>query len=78
MSTHASGSDTLVLKFVVLRFTLYRAIYECLETIGRTKDASQCFRQMVDKLVNIPDEQSEWVFGEWSCIRCIIDIIIVL
>ena len=62
--------DTLVLKFIVSRFTLYRAIYERLETIGRTTDASKCFRQMVDELVDVPDEQSEWVFGEWACIRC--------
>ena len=67
MSTR--GPDTLVLKFILSRFTLYRAIYERLETIGRPIDASKCFRQMVDELVeyeNAPDEQSEWVFGEWS------------
>ena len=64
MSTR--GSDALVLKFIVSRFTLYRAIYEGLETIGRPMDASKCFRQMVDELVNVRDEQSEWVFGEWS------------
>ena len=71
MSTRSS--DTLVLKFTVSIFTLYRAIYERLETIGCTIDASKCFRQMVDKLVeyeNAPDEQSEWVFGEWARIRC--------
>ena len=68
MSTR--GPDTLVLKFTVSRFTLYRAIYERLETIGGTMDASKCFRQMVDELVDVPDEQSEWVFGEWACIRC--------
>ena len=70
MSTR--GPDTLVLKFVISRFTLYRAVYEHLETIGRTMDASKCFRQMVDELVegeNAPDEQSKWVFGEWSCVR---------
>ena len=64
MSTR--GPDILVLKLVVSRFTLYRAIYERLETIGCTMDASKCFRQMVDELVNVRDEQSEWVFGEWS------------
>ena len=66
------GPDALVLKFIVSRFTLYRAIYEHLETIGCTMDASKCFRQMVDELVeyeNAPDEQSEWVFGEWYCLR---------
>ena len=71
VSTH--GPDTLVLKFVVSRFTLYWAIYEHLETIGCTMDASKCFRQMVDELVldeNALDEQFKWVFGEWSCIRC--------
>ena len=71
MSTR--GPDTLVFKFIVSRFTLYRAIYERLETIGRTMDASKCFRQMVDELVeyeNTPDKQSEWVFGEWFYIRC--------
>ena len=65
------GPDTLVLEFIVSRFTVYRAIYERLETIGCPMDASKCFRQMVDELVeDVPDEQSEWVFGEWSCIRC--------
>ena len=65
MSTR--GPDTLVLKFIVSRFTLYRAIYERLETIGCAIDASKCFRQMVDELVeheNEPDEQFEWVFCE--------------
>ena len=35
-------------------------------------DASKCFRQMVTELVEDEnaDEQSKWVFGEWSCIRC--------
>ena len=65
------GPDTLILKFIISRFTVYRAIYEHLKTIGRTMDGSKCFRQMVDELVNVPDEQSEWVFGEWSCIRCV-------
>ena len=67
------GPDTLILKFVVSRFTVYRAIYERLETIGRAIDASKCFRQMMDELVedeNAPDEQSKWVFGQWSSIRC--------
>ena len=65
------GAHALVLKLIVARFTLYRAIYERLEKIGRTMDASKCFRQMVDELVeDAPDEQSEWVFGEWSFIRC--------
>ena len=67
----AHGLDTLVLKFIISRFTLYRALYERLETIGCTMEASKCFRQMVHELVeDVPDEQSEWVFGEWSCIRC--------
>ena len=76
--------NTLVLKFIGSRFTLYRAIYERLETIGCTMDAGRCFRQMVDELVedgNTFDKQSEWVFGEWSCIKCnvcIIDMTIVL
>ena len=67
------GPDDLVLKFIVSRFTLYRAIYERLETIGCTMDAGKCFRQMVDELVeheNVPDDQSDWVFGEWYCLRC--------
>ena len=69
MSTR--GPDALVLKFIVSRFTLYRALYERLETIGCTMDASKCFRQMVNELVeDVPDEQSEWVFGEWSDIIC--------
>ena len=63
------GPDTLVLKFIISRFTLYRVIYEHLETIGHTMDASKCFGQMVDELVEgeNADEQSKWVFGEWSC-----------
>ena len=68
-STH--GPDALVLKFTIPRFTLYRALYERFETIGCTMEASKCFRQMVDELVeHAPDEQFGWVFGEWSCIRC--------
>ena len=63
------GPDTIVLKFIVSRFTVYRAIYERLEIIGSTMNASKCFRQMVDELVEVPDEQSAWVFGQWSCIR---------
>ena len=67
------GAHALVLKLIVARFTLYRAIYGRLEKIGCTIDASKCFRQMVDELVeyeNAHDEQFQWVFGEWSCIRC--------
>ena len=65
------GPDTLVLKFIISRSTLYRAIYERLETIGCTMDATKFFRQMVTNWLSMkmPYEQSEWVFGEWSCIR---------
>ncbi|KAN0097093.1 hypothetical protein V8E55_001539 [Tylopilus felleus] len=62
---HYSWKDALLsaVDLIVARFTLYRAIYERLEKIGRTMDASKCFRQMVDELVeDAPDEQSEWVF----------------
>jgi hypothetical protein len=64
---HHSWKDALLSTddLVVSRFTLYRAIYEHLETIGCTMDASKCFRQMVDELVEVengPDEQSKWVF----------------
>ncbi|KAN0078203.1 hypothetical protein V8E55_010260 [Tylopilus felleus] len=61
---HHSWKDALLsaVDFIVSRFTLYRAIYERLETIGCTIDASKCFRQMVDELVeDVPDE-SKWVF----------------
>ena len=69
MSTR--NPETLILKFIVSRFTLYRAIYERLEITGSTMEASKCFRQMVDELVeNALDGQSEWVFCEWSRIRC--------
>ncbi|KAN0087900.1 hypothetical protein V8E55_006521 [Tylopilus felleus] len=63
---HYAWKDALLstVNFIVSRFTLYRAIYERLETIGCPMDASKCFRQMVDELVNIPDEQSEWVFDD--------------
>ena len=64
-----TGPDTLVFKFVVSRFTIYRAICESLETIDRTEEASECFCQMVDELVdqeNAPREQAEWVTGMWS------------
>ena len=64
-----AGLDTLVFKFVVARFMVYGAICERLETIDRTMEASECFRQMVDELVdreNAPPEQAEWVTGVWS------------
>ena len=51
------------------RFTIYRAICESLETIDRIEEASECFCQMVDELVdqeNAPREQAEWVTGMWS------------
>ena len=59
--------DTLVSKFVVSRVTIYRVVCEHLETVGRTSDASECFRQMVVELVQqkkAPDEQADWVLGE--------------
>jgi tetratricopeptide (TPR) repeat protein len=68
-----SRPDTLGLEFVVPRFTIYLIICECLQTIGRITDASECVRQMVDELVgqaNAHDEQVQWVLGEWSRIPC--------
>ncbi|KAN0094862.1 hypothetical protein V8E55_003149 [Tylopilus felleus] len=64
VSLSRAGLDTLVFKFVVARFMVYGAICERLETIDRTMEASECFRQMVDELVdreNAPPEQAEWV-----------------
>ena len=64
-----AGPDTLVFKFIVSRFMIYLAICERLETIDRTTEASEYFRQMVDELVdreNAPPEQAEWVTGVWS------------
>ena len=46
---------------------------EHLETVGRTSDASKCFRQMVVELVQqekAPDEQADWVICAWSWITC--------
>ncbi|KAN0087902.1 hypothetical protein V8E55_006523 [Tylopilus felleus] len=65
--THYSWKDALLsaVDLIVARFTLYRAIYGRLEKIGCTIDASKCFRQMVDELVeyeNAHDEQFQWVF----------------
>ena len=42
-------------------------MFECLEATDNTTDASECFRQMVDDLVeqaNVHDEQVEWAVGE--------------
>ena len=69
----AFGPDILGLKFVVPRFTIYQIISECLRTTGRITDASECVRQMVDELVgqaNVPDEQVQWILGEWSRTLC--------
>ena len=57
---------TLGLKFVVPRFTIYLIICECLQTIGRITDASECVRQMVDEF----DDQVQLALGEWSRIPC--------
>ena len=65
--------DTLVFKFIVSRFTIYHVMCEHLETVGRTSDASECSRQMVVELVQqekVPDEQADWILGEWSWITC--------
>ena len=71
----SSWKDALVtaasvsISVVVLRFTIYRIICEYLETTGHVTDASECFCQMVDELVeqaNAPDEQVQWALGEWS------------
>ena len=63
-----TGPDALVFKFLISRFMVYWAICEHLETIDRTTEVSECFRQMVDELVdNAPPEQAEWVTGVWSC-----------
>ena len=54
-------------KFIAPRSAIYRAICECLEAIGNVTDANECFRQMVDELVeqaNVHDEQVVWALGE--------------
>ena len=74
-ATLAGGSwkDALVtassvsISVAVPRFTIYRIICEYLETIDRITDASECFRQMVDEMVeqaNAPDELVQWALGE--------------
>ena len=65
--------DSLVFKFIVSRVTIYRVMCEHLETVGRTSDASKCFRQMVVELVQqekAPDEQADWILGACSWITC--------
>ena len=52
------------------RFTIYRAICECLEAIDRISDASTCFLQVVDELAReaiMHGELAEWVLGEHLC-----------
>ena len=59
------GIHTLVVEFVVPRFTIYRAICERLETIHRITHASECFRQMVDELAReIQGEGAKWILGK--------------
>ena len=67
------GPDALALEFITPRFTVYRAVCECLETIDRIMDASKCFRHLADELGEQTDahvEQVGWVLGEWSRILC--------
>ncbi|KAF8553280.1 hypothetical protein OG21DRAFT_1267504 [Imleria badia] len=48
---------------VVPRFSIYRALCERLEALGRVTDAIQCFPQMVDELgeeTNLHGENLEW------------------
>ena len=55
------------------RFKIYFVIFEYLETTDRITDATECLRLMMDKMVeqaNAPDEQVQWVLGEWSRIPC--------
>ncbi|KAF8555626.1 hypothetical protein OG21DRAFT_1483764 [Imleria badia] len=66
---HDSWKDALLsaVNFVVSRVTIYRVICEHLESIGRTTDASECFRQLVFELTqgeSSSDDQVEWVLGK--------------
>lgn len=61
------GPDILVMEFMVPRFTIYRTICEHLESIDRTTDAYECFRQMVREFAeqtHAHHEQAEWVLGK--------------
>ena len=60
--------DTLVFKFVVSKFMIYRAMCEHLETIDCIEEARECFHGMMVELElmdgdNTPHEQVEWVSG---------------
>ena len=62
------GFNTVGFKFVVPRFTVYRAICERLNTIDRILDASKCFLQMAGELAKETTthrKQAEWVDGKW-------------
>ena len=61
------GPDALTLEFITPRFTVFRAICECLETIDCMMDASECFHHLADELAEQTDadvEQVEWVLGD--------------
>ncbi|KAF8548746.1 hypothetical protein OG21DRAFT_1489116 [Imleria badia] len=69
---NGSWSDALTasVDFTPPRFTIYRAICECLETIDRILDASKCFLQMVNELAEetaMHSEQAEWVVAFGRC-----------
>ena len=56
--------DGLCLEFIAPRFTIYRAICERLESIGRVTDATECFLGMTNELVwEIQGKEAKWVLG---------------
>jgi hypothetical protein len=56
------------LKFAPLpSFTNFQVVCDRLEMTDCTTDAGECFRQMVDELVEHTNvHNAEWVLGEWS------------
>ena len=63
------GPDVLGYQFAVPTFMVYQVICERLESVHRTKDASECFRQMVADMMeqnSMHDTQVEWVLCKWA------------
>ena len=72
-SRMSPGPDIVGFELAAPKFTVYRSICECLETIDRILDASKCFLQMVDELAGETTThraQVEWAAGERLCIPC--------
>ncbi|KAF8435498.1 hypothetical protein L210DRAFT_3551412 [Boletus edulis BED1] len=53
--------DALAAAFVAPRFTIYEAVCERLETIGRIRDAIECFYAMTNELGEKSEPMTEWV-----------------